>query len=373
MNQHSHINNEALKTLDFFFEGDDYYAALQQAFRQAQKTIEIEIYNWASDSLGMEFADLLCKKSREGVLIRVIYDAFGSFNTSKDLFKKLTDSKIELREFNPLYHPAFKLKERNHRKYFIIDEQMGFLGGFNITEEFSQRLNGMDYWSDCGVCIQLPYLIQSLSNLFKETWDITQQPKPNKVDARTTFDSSQDTKLKIIASRGWENENPCRADLIQAFQAAKSHISLTSPYFVPDKGFLKTLMVASVNGVEIKILISRENDSKAALAASQALYQTLLKSGVRIFEFKQRMVHAKLAVVDNNWFTIGTSNLDHLSFYNNLEINLSGKSPAEAMLINQHLEELINSAEEIILERWLKRGILQKIKERFFFLFRRSL
>ena len=356
-----------ISDIEFYFEGDDYFRELFQAIRQARHSIDLEFYIIASDSLGWEFVDLLCQKSDEGVVIRLMYDSIGCYDTSMYLFDKLERHGVNYRAYNPILPLWRNLGRRNHRKMAIIDGMLGFLGGFNLGANYSQRHQGSLSWRDTGAKLFRRSLVEEMVGFFEESWSEREKSFPVFLKVRRRRFQLLPGSLQLVPNYGWRRKSLIRHEYLRAILRARESIQITNAYFVPDHGILRALRKAARRGVKVELLTAGKSDVAIARWAGQATYSRLLKAGVRIFEYQKRMLHAKSASIDGEWFTVGTANIDHMSFFKNLEINLFGRDVALAAILKAQFREDLKSASEIKLEAWRKRSWFAKLLERFFF------
>lgn len=355
----------------FFFEGDAYFEALERSIRGAARTIDLEIYYLASDSFGWNIANLLAAKARAGVAVRVIADAVGSRGTSVDLFAALELAGVSLKLYNPIFPYWRNLGRRDHRKMLIVDGESAFVGGFNLSAEYSSRFSGAAAWRDTGVQLDQPELVEDLRHIFEEAWHESDRSLRRFFKVRRERPQLNPGHLQIIPNYGRRRKSLIRREYLKAIRGARHGIDISNPYFIPDLIVLRALRQAGRRGVKVRILTAGEKtDVRVARWAGQATYSGLLRTGARIFEYRERMMHAKSAVVDGAWFTVGTANIDHMSFFKNLEVNLFGTHVASAQVLTAQFEEDLKESREILRPAWKKRSWLAKWRERFFFWFR---
>ncbi len=356
--------------MQFYFEGDDFFHAVREALRSAVQSIDIEIYYLASDALGFEFTELLSARALAGIRVRLHYDAVGCRMTDKGMFLNLESCGVKVKKYNPLIPFGRHFGRRNHRKMFIIDGKTVFIGGYNLACEYSRRASGEQAWRDSGVCLQDEALSLDAVRLFEELWkgriwrlkEFLLHPP-----GRPPW-MSRDCHL--IANHGLQRKSPIREEYLSAIIHAGKSIFVTNPYFIPDRGIRRALCRAAKRGVDVRLLTTGPTDVWIAKIAGQANYTQFLKAGVRIFEFQSRVLHAKSAVIDQTWYTVGTSNMDHLSFFRNLEVNVVGRSTAAGAILRSQFERDLGSSEEIRLSAWRARGWWQRVLERIATLFR---
>lgn len=354
----------------FFFEGDDFFTALREGVDQARQSIDIEVYYFASDAVGWDLAERLTRKAQEGVCVRVIYDAIGCRNTEAGFLEGLEGRGIQMKKYNPLIPLGTHFGRRDHRKIFVIDQKIALLGGYNLAAEYSAEFVGKKAWRDSGVLIEDSELVAEIRGLFEESWqgrirrlkDFIRNPPPR--PAWLTRD------CHVVSNHGLRRKSPIREEYLAAIIRSKQSIDVTNPYFIPDRGIRRALRKAARRGVRVRLLTTGPTDVPIARLAGHANYARFLKAGVRIFEYRDRILHAKSAVIDEAWYTVGTSNLDPLSLFKNLEINVVGRNVEAASLIRQQFEKDLETSHEIHLDDWMQRSLWERFLEKLCFLFR---
>lgn len=356
--------------ISFFFEGDTFFNGLRDAFQAAQKSIDMELYYFASDETGKAFAELLIQKLLEGVRIRILYDAVGCRTTSSHFLERLEQSGLEMKVYHPLLPLGKRFAERNHRKVFIIDGQTAFLGGLNLANEYSKKAYGKKAWRDTGVCIEDLSVVKQLQDLFEFSWGgqifrwrkflFRRQKKPH----------WGESNFHIVPGLGWRRRSFIREEYLTAILSAQRALLITNPYFIPDRRFRRALKKAVKRGVRVCLLTAGDTDVRIARWAGQATYAGLLKGGVRIYEYQGRVLHAKSAVMDESWFTVGTSNIDYLSFYRNLEVNFFGRDPILAKKLSLQFRKDLKGSQEITRQQWSQRPWWLKFLQKMCYLLR---
>ena len=356
--------------LTFFFEGDDFFWSLREALSAAKRSIDVVLYYFGSDRTGWSFAHLFAKKRAEGVKIRIVYDAVGCRGTSSDLFEELGRNGIEVKVYNPVFPPTRHFGRRNHRKMIVIDGRIGFLGGFNLADEYSRWAFGEKAWRDTGVRIEAPEIVRTFQEIFEEEWQGRRPSLRTFIRKKIPRPNWDESDCFAVPNHGWRRKSLIRQEYLSAIARADRSIYITNPYFIPDRGIRSALKRGVRRGVDVRILTAGETDVRVAKWAGRATYASFLRAGVRIFEYQSRVLHAKTAVIDGAWWTVGTSNIDHLSFFRNLEVNLFGRNRPAAEILAAQFERDLASSKEIALPNWVKRPWLARVRERFFFFFR---
>ncbi len=353
---------------ELFFNGDAYFNSIRRAISSARTSIDIEIYIWASDQVGRSFADLLKVKVREGLRVRILYDSVGCRDTDPLFLTDLRESGCETKEFHPLLQLGPEWTRRNHRKFVLIDRKTAFLGGFNFSDEYSETYFGKKFWRDTGVSTQEAKVVEDLQLLFDATWKGSWREFGLILVER--WKRRLDQAYQVIPNFGFRRLSFIRREYIAAMKRAQKSIYLTQSYFVPDFGVIRVLKKAARRGVDVRIVTAGESDVPFVRWCSQGTYQTLLSAGVRIYEYQDRMMHAKTGMVDDAWWTVGTANMDHLSFFRNLEVNLFSSDADQARILRTQFFKDLESCREIVFSEWKTRPWLQRLKEQIALLFR---
>lgn len=353
-------------------DGPRTYEAMLAAVSAARHHVHIETYIFDDDDTGRRFADLLVEKRRAGVAVRVIYDAVGSIASDSDFFAKLTAQQIEVAEFRPL-KPAtlWRINNRDHRKLVIVDGRVAYTGGINISDTYSSGSSsrpgpdkGADTgWRDTHLEIRGP-AVKTLQSIFLETWKRLGKTVPGSPDLYPQLDATGDTLVQAMASDGGDsNEFRIYDAYMTAIRQARQRIWITQAYFAPTDELREALAAAVARGVDVRIIVPGFTDSGLIFHASRATYGELLDAGVTLFEFEDALLHAKTAVIDGIWSTVGSCNIDPRSFAHNNELNavVVGRDFARSMeaLFQRDLER----TRRLDAATWKERPTSNRVKE----------
>ena len=368
-------------------DGPATYAAMFKEVENAKDHINIETFIFEGDEMGNKLANLLLKKQSEGVQVSIIYDSVGSLGTPGSFFDRLKDGGIYVLEFNPV-NPAksfwrrflrWQPTHRDHRKILIVDGRVAITGGVNISSVYSGRLSGREErdekiipWRDTDVRIEGP-AVAELQRLFLDTWHREKGPD---LAERNFFPQLKEVGgdlVQVVGSTPGAENRITFIMYVSAITFSENSAHLTSSYFVPDDQTLKALTDAARRGVDVKIILPKETDSWMALYAGRYYYSNLLKSGVKIYQRRNAILHAKTAVIDGVWATVGSTNMDFWSFLRQDEVNaiILGRDFSAAMekMFVSDLEE----SDQIKLEEWKERPLFPRIREWLAHLFSRWL
>jgi cardiolipin synthase len=355
-------------------DGPATYAAMFKAIQNARDHINLETFIFEDDEVGHRFADLLLQKQWGGVQVNLIYDSLGCLNTPAAFFQRLRGGGIKTLEFNPI-NPAkarskWLLTQRDHRKILIVDGAVAFAGGVNISRVYSSSsLSGREHerniqesWRDTHVQVEGP-AVAELQKLFLDTWAREKGPEMSKREYFPALKKEGDDLVEAVGSTAGEENRITYMMYVSAFIFAQNFIHLTNPYFVPDEQTLEALTNAARRGVDVKIIVPRISDEATVFYAGRSHYTHLLKSGVKLYERRAAMLHAKTAVIDGVWSTVGSTNMDLWSFLRNDEVNavILGRDFAAEM--EAMFEKDIENSCQIHLEQWEKRPFSDRAKE----------
>ncbi|HEV7856461.1 MAG TPA: cardiolipin synthase [Herminiimonas sp.] len=354
-------------------DGPQTIAAMIAAIKTATDNINLETYIFDQGILGDEFSDLLIQKQQAGVQVNIIYDSVGSLKTPAAFFKKLRDAGINLVEFNPV-NPfkrfgLWRVNNRDHRKILIVDGRIAFTGGINISDDYSsgslfrsRSKKKTDLgWRDTHVQVEGP-AVASFQWLFMQTW-VNQ--KADDLANRKYFPKLEpvgDKIVRVIGSEPGGNYETYKAYVL-AMQEAKISIHLTNAYFVPDVQLVEALTNAARRGVDVKIVFPGVSDASLVMYAGRSFYNQLLAAGVHVYELQESVLHAKTAVIDSQWSTVGSTNLDMRSFLHNREVNLIALDAQFGSIMEGAFNEDLKNSIEITPESWAQRPLSDRMRE----------
>ena len=364
------VGNKAILLQD----GPATYKAMFEAIRGAKDHIHLETYIIEDDEVGGKFADALIEKQRQGVQVVLIYDSVGASNAPKAFFKRLTDSQVRVLEFNPVNpltaRKGWQVNQRDHRKLLIVDGRVAFVGGINISSVYSRgsrrtskRLpEGGVQWRDTHLQVEGP-VVAEFQRLFLATWE---KQKGAPLGARNFYPAPAargGEVIRAIGSSPDEAYSPIYATLISAIASAETGVHLTNAYFVPDPQLLDALEDAARRGVDVKLILPGKTDSWFVFHAGRASFERLLRAGVRIYQRRDAMLHAKTALIDGVWSTIGSTNLDWRSFLHNDEVNAVVLGQEFGAQMRAMFEADLAASEPITLEAWRQRPLGDHVSE----------
>jgi cardiolipin synthase len=370
-------------------DGPATYAAMFQAMEAARDHINMETFIIEDDDTGRRFSDLLLKKQAEGVQVNLLYDSRGSFLTPAPFFQRLRDAGIQVLAFNPVNplkaRGSWSMAHPDHRKILVVDGKIGFTGGINISSVYSSSLSGRGRrssgkqdnkspipWRDTDVQIEGP-VVSEFQKLFLDTWHRQKGPNLSGRNYFPDLKAEGNALVRAVGSSPGESNRLTFVLYVSAITFAENSLHLTNAYFVPDVETMKALGDAARRGVDVKILLPGTTDSSQTLNAGRYYYSDLLKSGVKIYEQRKALLHAKTAVIDGVWSTVGSTNMDFWSFSTNDEVNAVILNKEFAADMEKMFSVDIASSREIRLEEWETRPLFNRMGEWFAHQFQRWL
>ncbi len=353
-------------------DGPATYRAMHQAIAEARHHVHVQTYILCDDQVGREFAALLAARRRAGVVVRLMYDHHGTLPCSSQAFLDgLAEQGLELLALRPppgseLVYP-YDYQHRDHRKLLIVDGRVAFVGGINFNDAYatSSAANRRrdEGWRDTNIRIEGPAVAQ-FQALFLARWRM-RRPLPDLPDQQffPPLEPVGDAAIRAVESIGGSGRNDIYRAYVDAIRHAQRRIWLTHSYFTPEPALMTALIAAARRGVDVRLLLPGFSDVPLTYPIARSTYGRLLEAGVRVYERRDAFIHAKTAVIDGRWSTVGAANLDYRSLLHNDEVN--------AMIIDrqvaEQMEQLflrdIAQAEPVDLERWRRRPLAQRLKE----------
>jgi cardiolipin synthase len=403
-------------------DGQETYAQMLAAIRSARSSVHMEMYIFEDDEVGQQFAAALEERARAGVAVRLLYDSAGSHKTDKAFFKAMADQGVKVAEYNPLtpeqfLKKGFGLQRRDHRKVLVVDGKLAFLGGINVSGVYgsvrtaarsdrasdsavpgaggsasagARRKPGSDSaapgsssgvgsskpanrygddvpfadrpWHDLQVRLEGP-VVGDVQQAFVHQWAKTTKEKLSDPALMPQLSSQGHEVVRLMESAAGEEPNRLYVALVSAIQNAESEVIVMNAYFVPHPDLLDALRAAARRGVDVKLILPSQSDSALLLYAARSYYADLLEAGVKIYERQSRFLHAKSAMVDGVWCTIGSTNLDWRSLVYNDELNAVILSPDFGRQLRRIFDDDFARSRLITREAWSKRPLADRLKE----------
>ncbi|TCK68924.1 cardiolipin synthase [Winogradskyella wandonensis] len=353
------VNNKVTVIKD----GDMKFNLLIKDIEDAEHHIHLEYFIVKDDEFGTKFLNILCKKAKEGLQVKLIMDDVGSDVSNKSI-AKLKESGVEVYKFMPVLFSKStgKMNYRDHRKIVVIDGKIGYVGGINIADNYLNS-NNTAYFRDTHCRIE-GEAVNQLQILFFTTWDfVTEKDLKVSEDYFPSIDKKGDTPVQITASGPDTDWSNIMEAIFSAITNASDYIYITTPYFIPNDEIVTALQVAARSNVKVKILVPKDSDSWVAEYATNSYLERLLEAKIEVYRYTKGFIHAKTMVIDGVFSTIGTTNMDYRSFNINFEVNALFYDET----ISKNLEDMffddIESSEKMVLDVWKNRNKRTKALE----------
>lgn len=351
---------------EIYSDGETTFKAILEAMEQAKDHIHLEYYIVHHDTIGMVFQELMLRKAKEGVKVRLMVDGLGSYKLKNEYVDKLRAGGVEVCWFFPIRAAFFtkNLNYRNHRKIVVVDGLVGFLGGINIGDEYLGRNPRFGFWRDTHMRLYGD-AVYFLQQTFMNDWEFVTGEKLEGAQYYPEHTCSGEEQVQILTS-GPDAEWDTILELyFSAISTAVHRIDLVTPYFIPDPSILMAIKTAALSGVKVRIIIPGMSDHPIVKSASYAYIEDLMKAGVRFYQYQGGFIHAKILIVDETVATVGTTNLDMRSFFDNFEMNAVMFNKETIRKLDEDFLEDLKKSEEMNLERFQLRSRIQRAKEVF--------
>ncbi len=320
--------------------GESYFTKLEQLIEEAKFSIHLQVYIFNNDLTGKRMLQKLKDAANRGVSVYLVIDAYASKDFTPRLINELRGIGIWVKKFAPLHLKHFKIGRRLHHKIVMIDEQYALIGGINIADHYSGQ-NGQVPWLDMAVCVSGP-IIFDIKKVCLAIWKKRVRKKWKK-QALLTHHPAGHTKLKLLQSDWWRRRIEISSAYNNAIRNAQHDLTIVASYFLPGFTKRRLLKKAAMRGVKVTLITGHESDIPFMNAAVKYLYGILLQNNVTIYEWNKSVLHAKIAIADGNWSTIGSYNLNSLSDYGSLEANVEVVDEIFARQLQDFLDEIIQT------------------------------
>jgi len=329
--------------------GQETFSTIFAELKKATHHIHLEYYIVRHDEVGQQLKAILMEKAKQGVHVRFLYDAVGSWKLSKTYIQELRDAGVEMIPFSPVRLPFLsnKINFRNHRKIIVIDGTVGFVGGLNIGDEYLGKDKYFGFWRDTHLWIR-GEAVRTLQLIFLQDWYYMTGKTlltPEYLSPQLVHYDGQGG-VQLIAGGPDQKWEVIKHLYFAMITSAQRSIWIASPYFVPDEDILTALKVAALSGIDVRILAPKRPDKKIVFYASRSYFPELLEAGVKIYEYSKGFLHSKIMIVDGELASIGTANMDMRSFHLNFEVNaFLYHTDSTKKLVADFLEDLKDSSQ----------------------------
>lgn len=365
-------NNHAILSetnrIDLFIDGHEKFDQLFKDIQDAREYVHVQYYIFQKDWLGQRFIDLLTEKACQGVRVRVLYDELGSRRLNNKFFQAFREAGGQAQAFFPsrLRLINMRLNYRNHRKLVIVDGRIGYVGGFNVGEEYLGLDPKFGYWRDTHLRIQGPSVF-FMHCRFMLDWNQAAPDKPfhffpELLPAQLAEGSAG---VQIVTSGPDSVWEVIKDGYIKMISSAKRSIYIQTPYFIPDASMMDALRIAALSGLDVTLMIPDKPDHPFVHWATLSYVGELLKAGARVYLYENGFIHAKTLVVDEEVSSVGTANIDVRSFRLNFEVNAFVYDEVLATKLLRCFQADIEDSRLLTLDQYRRRPYLMRIKESF--------
>lgn len=364
------LNNDALLTQDneveIFTDGKEKFERLLEDIKNAKDHIHMQYYIFRKDEIGQKLIRALTEKAREGVKVRILYDDLGSRRLTKRFFKEFREAGGEVEAFfaSKLRFINLRINFRNHRKLVIIDGKIGYLGGFNVGDEYLGSDPKFGYWRDTHLRIRGTAVLEIQTrfildwNQASDRYDISYSENLFPRDV-----SAGNVSMQVVSSGPDSVYEQIKNGYIKMIASAKESILIQTPYFIPDASILDALRIASLSGVDVKIMIPNKPDHPFVYWATTYYIGEMLQAGVKAYIYNNGFIHCKTIVVDGKISSVGSANIDVRSFRLNFEANAFIYNEKIAAKLTEHFYEDMKVSRELTLEKYQQRPLKIRFKE----------
>jgi cardiolipin synthase len=352
--KHEYKSGHSVRLLQ---SGEPFFAANIEAIDQARQYIHFQTYIVDEDGAGLRIFDALIRAAKRGVRIYLLLDAFGTKYLSGELVRRIEESGVLFRFFSPVFiTKGFQMSLRLHHKVLLVDGELAIIGGMNFADRYHGTPKKKE-WLDFAVLIKGPESIH-INSILRKLWNktfISKEERSHEI-THTAKTYEENIRLRVIENNWYRNKIEILRSYRSAFKHANDHMIIFASYFLPGRLERKLLRLASERGVDIKIVFAAESDAPMFKRATGFLYEYILRNNIKIYEYLPSNMHAKVATVDGKWCTIGSYNLNHISDYGSIEINVDILDTEFTGNFEKTLLNIIkNDCRQVTFEEYLRR------------------
>jgi cardiolipin synthase len=359
--------------IEVLLNGDETFPVMLREIRRAKSTITFAQYLYEDGSIARELAQAFAERCRAGVKVDILLDRHGSGKVPSDIIATMKDVGCHVEYFRQVEAEGIifpwkllRYNYRSHRRVLVIDGQIGFTGGYGISEAWTGNGRSPEHWRDTNARIEGP-VVGFLQSAFAESWLETTGIAIGGDGYFPRVEPSGNLPAQIVKSSPAGGSFQNYMLFLLSINSAKKSILITNPYFIPDDVMTEALVKAATRGVRVVVLLPGEIDNQLTYSTSRSHYGPLLLGGVQVFEYKASLMHAKTIVIDGVWSTIGSTNFDNRSFALNQEINLTVYDSGIAHRLEEIFQEDLKYSQQITYEQWQSWSIFERLVEFFAF------
>lgn len=360
--------------IEVLTNGPSFYPAILEAIRGAQRSVNLEAYVFHKGETARMYVEALAERARAGVRVSVVLDAFGSLAVRRSFFKPLLDAGGRVERYNGLaWDRLLGIDNRTHRELLIVDGKIGFIGGAGIADQWWTGSGKSPRWRDTMVRVH-GEAVPNLQATFAENWLSACGELLVGEEYFPQIDCPHPMTALVVNSTPTVGGSTRARVLMQLLLAsARKSVSITTPYFLPDKSLMRELCGAVERGVRVRVLVpGRKSDHLLTRSTSRGGYGPLLKAGAEVYEYQPSMIHAKVLIVDELWAVVGSTNFDNRSFGINDEVNLAMRDAGVAQRLESDMAADLRESRCISLDAWRHRPVRERATEILGWVFERQ-
>jgi cardiolipin synthase len=359
--------------VDILTNGAQFYPAMLDAIRGATRSINMELYIFEPGRIADQFVTALSERARHGVNVTIVVDAVGSFSLRGRPVRRLRKAGCRIEWYQRFqWYSLARLNNRTHRELLIVDGRIAFAGGAGIADWWAHRRKRQQPWRDTMARFEGP-VVAALQGVAAENWleccgEILTGP-----EYFPDLQPAGDMTAFVVRSSPSDRATVSRVTFQLLMEGAEQQLHISTPYFLPDRALRRAIVGIARRGVDVTIIVpGRITDQRWVRYASRRMWGPLLEAGVRIFEYRNTMMHAKVMIVDGAWAILGTTNMDNRSFEHNDEVNVAMLDPAVATRLLADYQQDLADSDEVTLERWRGRSWWEKVVGPFLWILERQ-
>ena len=348
-----------------FTDGVALYESIFSDIESAKETIFAEYYIIENDKISKRFIETLIKKANEGVKVKIVVDAVGSWKVRKKTKQRLADAGIEYHEFLPVTLPFFgrKINYRNHRKILLIDNEIGYIGGMNVADRYIEGKPSLGKWRDTHIKV-IGDGVQGLAKVFRRDYHfVSRQLTSISTKMPSKHDGLTPCNMQTVFSGPDMEYRAIMQTYLRIIMQSTKYVYIESPYFMPNEAVRSALVTAAKSGVEIKIIIPLFSDDRIVLMSTYSYVKDLASAGIHFYFYKAGFIHSKLIVSDDKIVSLGSANMDFRSLEHNFETNAILYGDETASIFRNIFEQDMADSESFDMKRWKSRPFSMRIKE----------
>lgn len=345
-------------------DGPDTFKAIFEACEKAERYIHLQYYIFIDGQLADRFVTLFEKKIKQGVKVRLIYDALGSWDLSNKMINKFREIGVEIFPFMPVrFGRLARLNYRNHRKILIVDGLVGFTGGINVDDKYIKDDDVLGHWTDTHLMIQ-GMSVNFLHFVFLSDWLFVTRENLIKPDMFKLMNPIGDTPVQIVSSGPDADYPNILQQYLYILYQAKEYVYIVNPYIVPDSTLSLAIKTAALSDIDVRIIVPGNSESVMIHWAVKSYFSRFLMAGVKIYLFQEGFIHSKVIISDDSVCSIGTANLDVRSLEQNFEVNALIYSKEETITMKKQFSVFQKNSKQLTLEEHTARPNMDRVKEK---------